>query len=127
MDQFKDMRTTFRCPVCGAPIEGEKCEYCGCVIYDFANLDLDHPSYVRFKYQGMYITMKAVAINPTFEISSDTTYAYGNGSKLYSFDTRRCVTINLQLKAIEENGKLFEIIKPEKWYKASYEDDINEN
>lgn len=119
-----DMHRHPQCPVCGAPIEGEKCEYCGCVIYDFANIDLEHPSYVKFKWNGMYLTMKAIAINPSIEISSDQIDIMNEGNKINQFYASRTVVVNLQLQAIEENGELFKVIKPEKWYRASYEDDI---
>ena len=63
------MRDNNRCPVCGAPIEGEKCEYCGCVIYDFAVIDTESPRYIKLKTKGpdgnAYIMMfKAIAVNP---------------------------------------------------------------
>lgn len=118
----------YKCPVCGAPIEGEKCEYCGCVIYDFANINLEGSSYVRFKVNGMYITMKVIAINPSIELHSDQiSITSGADDIIKRFCTSKTATVNLQLQAIEENGELFRVMKPEKWYKASYEDDINDN
>ena len=73
--------------------------------------------------------MKAVAVNSSFEITTHDIWAHGGkgDSNLINFNKENLVTVNLELMAIEENGKLFEIIKPKKWYKASYEDDINDN
>lgn len=37
------------CPNCGAPIEGDKCEYCGTVFVDFGCIDLEQPFVLKFK------------------------------------------------------------------------------
>lgn len=37
------------CPNCGAPIESERCPYCGTIIYDFANLELGKDCWIRLK------------------------------------------------------------------------------
>ena len=106
----------YRCPVCGAPVEGEKCEYCGCVIYDFANISMDEPRYIRMKinnpydrYGGTYILqMKAIAVNPSLKIENDDI--------MFEFDNKSMVrrsqtcSMSVEFRAIEDNGKLFEII-----------------
>lgn len=43
------------CPNCGAPIEAEKCPYCGTVILDFSVIQIGSPTYVKFKVNGEYI------------------------------------------------------------------------
>lgn len=37
------------CPNCGAPIESEKCPYCGTVFIDFATMDAKQPFYIKIK------------------------------------------------------------------------------
>ena len=41
------------CPNCGAPIETEKCPYCGTVFLDFAAMDADQPFYMKVKMTSM--------------------------------------------------------------------------
>lgn len=47
------------CPNCGAPIESERCPYCGTIIYDFANVSFDKPSYIRLKVNNRLYVFKA--------------------------------------------------------------------
>lgn len=55
------------CPNCGAPINGSKCDYCGSLFYDFANLEIHKPSYIRFKHGDTLNIFKAVTQNVTVE------------------------------------------------------------
>ena len=48
------------CPNCGAPIEGAKCPYCGTLLLDFADIEMDKPSYVRIKMYGKVVMLKVV-------------------------------------------------------------------
>lgn len=59
------------CPNCGAPINTVQCPYCGTVLYDFAALDIDHPTYVRINFRGHVITFRSVVRNVTMELSFD--------------------------------------------------------
>ena len=119
------MKRQYKCPVCGAPVEGEKCEYCGCVIYDFALIDFNNPCYVRFKLPNIngheYImSAKVVCANPSIEITSDDCYAGG-----FTINTSQTMNINLQLTAIEnEQNVLFTLIQIDKPYRESWRDDI---
>lgn len=58
MERIRD--GTLNCPNCGQPIIGAKCEYCGTIFYDFANLDADGISYVRLKMNGTLCVFRAV-------------------------------------------------------------------
>lgn len=106
----------YKCPVCGAPIEGEKCEYCGCVIYDFANISTDEPRYIRMHIRdpntGKHgvLQMKAVAINPSMEIRSDDYMACGCFGKEIHFASSRTCSMMVELRVVEDDGKLFELI-----------------
>lgn len=63
------MREQLNCPNCGAPITSEQCEYCGTLFYDFANIELFKPSYIRLRVNDKLVIMKAMptCINMTLE------------------------------------------------------------
>ena len=113
----------YKCPVCGAPLEGDRCEYCGCVIYDFAAISTNEPRYIKLQIGDRTVLTKAIAVNPCVEISTDTVDMTGENGKLYLFTSSRHGTITLQLECIEDEGKLFKMLVDKK-YKASWEDDI---
>lgn len=46
------------CPNCGAPIETEKCPYCGTMFLDFAAMDADQPFYMKVKQDGKIYILK---------------------------------------------------------------------
>ena len=46
------------CPNCGAPIETEKCPYCGTMFLDFAAMDADQPFYMKVKKDGKIYILK---------------------------------------------------------------------
>ena len=46
------------CPNCGAPIETEKCPYCGTIFLDFAAMDADQPFYMKIKRDGKIYILK---------------------------------------------------------------------
>ena len=37
------------CPNCGAPLTGNKCQYCGAIIFDFAAIEIGKPVWINFK------------------------------------------------------------------------------
>jgi hypothetical protein len=39
----------YNCPNCGAPIESDKCPYCGTFIIDFACFDTEKPFFMKIK------------------------------------------------------------------------------
>ena len=120
----------YRCPVCGAPVEGEKCEYCGCVIYDFATISTEEPRYIRlvtinpFTDEKMLLQMKAIAVRPNVEIQYDDCYMSHGMSKFHS--SQSC-TVTVDFQAVAENDKLFTAIPFDKPYRESWRDDIYDN
>ena len=46
------------CPNCGAPIEDEKCSYCGTLFVDFAAMDADKPFFMKIKHNGAILVVK---------------------------------------------------------------------
>lgn len=106
----------YKCPICGAPVEGEKCEYCGCVIYDFANISTDEPRYIRVHIRDPrtgkngVLQMKAIAVNPSMEIQSDDYIIEGRFGQKINFANSRTCSMMFELRVVEDNGKLFELI-----------------
>lgn len=120
------MNKILNCPNCGAPIEGSKCPYCGSVIFDFLNLDLDNaaPTYVRMRFGGRIHIFKA---RPTsFDIHQDyeDTMLYADNRVVYRASYPE-LTLNLEMqlefddklgKAYGAEGKTMAvIIDPEKF------------
>lgn len=62
-------------PNCGAPIEGAKCPYCRTLLLDFADIEMDKPSYVRIKVQNKVVMMKVVPRVMEVEYDNDMFYA----------------------------------------------------
>lgn len=42
--------SVYNCPNCGAEMSGEKCPCCGTVLYDFGNIDLERPQYIKIRH-----------------------------------------------------------------------------
>lgn len=75
------MRDKLNCPNCGAPLNGEKCPYCGTTFYDFSSIEDGKPCYMRIRMGSMkcngnpvntLITMRAVPRIESMTFSSDT-------------------------------------------------------
>lgn len=122
----------YRCPVCGAPIEGEKCEYCGCVIYDFATISTDEPRYIRLAItdpisgQKALLQMKAIAVNPNVEIITEDVQATDwAGNRIKTFTTNQSCTMKVEFKAVQDNDALFTLTMYDKPYRESWRDDID--
>ena len=59
------------CPNCGAPLVGFECPYCGATFYDFANLSMDKPVFVRYRHtDGKVVLMKTYLTNMSLEMSA---------------------------------------------------------
>lgn len=118
----------YKCPVCGAPVEGEKCEYCRCVIYDFALISTDQPTYLRMRLRNpadgrdyirnpaderdYILQIKAVAVNPCVEVRQDEVQ-----------DKTCTMSVDFQVVA-DDKGVLFTLIEAERPYRESWRDDV---
>lgn len=69
------MREEFNCPNCGAPINNERCEYCGTQFYDLADLQLNCESFLRVKINDKILLLKVIPREVTLEHSFNT-YPY---------------------------------------------------
>ena len=61
------MKERLNCPNCAAPITNGVCEYCGTQFYDFANIDIGKPCYLRIKFNNQIVTVKAITKNCAVE------------------------------------------------------------
>ena len=50
---MEDRINQTNCPNCGAPIQGEKCEYCGTIFYDLSLIDISSPCFIKLKFNGL--------------------------------------------------------------------------
>lgn len=67
------------CPNCGAPITGEKCEYCGTVFYDWAVIESEKDFYVKIRLHNDLVMCKARMTSCDIEVDyGDTLYADNN-------------------------------------------------
>lgn len=73
------------CPNCGAPIDSERCPYCGSVFLDFACMDADEPFFMKIKKGEEVHIMKVMLRGVDFH-RDDPVMAY--------FDDRFCVAYN---------------------------------
>lgn len=55
-------REMLNCPNCGAPIETEKCPYCGTVFWDFSAIDTKDINYLKIKHNGRVFICKAFLV-----------------------------------------------------------------
>lgn len=102
------MREVLNCPNCGAPIDGEKCQYCGTVFYDFAAIDMDKPSYIKMRINGKLLMFKAILTNVEIKQEANTTdYAYGRFIRCAMPD----MTVSAEFHVIDDNGVLYRLRK----------------
>lgn len=66
------MGKSLNCPNCGAPITGIKCEYCGTMFYDFAEISQDNPKFLRLNFNGKKIWGKAIMQSANVVIEHDS-------------------------------------------------------
>lgn len=126
----KMINRQYKCPVCGAPVDGEKCEYCGCVIYDFANISTEEPRYIRLMVRQpdghtYLLQMKAIAVNPCIETQYDS-YDITNakGEVISQFQSNCTCKMTVEFQAVIENDKLYTVTLFDKPYRESWRDDI---
>ena len=72
------MNENLNCPNCGAPVSGEICSYCGTVIYDFATINMDKPTYIKLKKDGNLFIFKALLTELSVEYRYDQMELYGD-------------------------------------------------
>lgn len=71
---FAHKNNQSNCPNCGAPIDSERCPYCGTVFVDFAAMDADKPFFMKIKKNGEVFVVKVILNNVS--IHSETIDLY---------------------------------------------------
>ena len=122
--QVPDYEHMIHCPCCGAPITGNSCEYCGCVIYDFADIDLTgKPSYIRLNIGDAIFIGKVKAAPETsieiYEDSVDCASIDGILAKVVSYKGCR---ITMVLDCISQGNELFRLVSKDRPYKTALDD-----
>ena len=105
---------TNSCPHCGAPIQGDKCEYCGAVFYDWTALDVDggSPTYLKIKVGGKIHLLKAVTKSIDLRVES-------NYSNVFYLDDKPCYVgspydyhLSIDMDVVPEDNIIHTIIDP---------------
>lgn len=99
------------CPNCGAPIEGVKCPYCGTLLLDFADLDIDKPSYVRIKIHDKIAMFKVRINNLTTTISDDGSTLYADNNPCFIARSHDRIDIDLSMTALPDENGILKIVK----------------
>lgn len=99
------MNEVLNCPNCGAPVTGEKCEYCGTVIYDFSVIDINKPSYIKMRFNDRLFIFCAILRSAV--ISTENYY-----ERYFCDDLEFCnaprvdMSISAEFDVIEKDGVL---------------------
>lgn len=108
------MKEKLNCPNCGAPITADKCEYCGTLFYDFANIEVGKPSYLRMKIGDTLNIFRGVPINTEIESNNPNVIYYADNNPYYVETLPEWnVTISFRVVA-DDRGVLMEK-RNEKW------------
>ena len=102
------MNERLNCPNGGAPVTGERCEYCGTVFYDFSVIDSEKPSYIKMKIKGKLYIFKALLTNVDMKIWNEPEYLYADNIPVQFFQIPE-MTISTEFKVIEDNDILYKV------------------
>ena len=104
---IKLKKDSYNCPNCGSPINDVICEYCGTVIYDFANLDPDKISYIRLKFGGNLLAFKARVTGVNAEVTAEPTLYFDNKPVRLVTSEQAPIHITVEMDVVPDNGRLF--------------------
>ena len=99
------MNEVLNCPNCGAPITGEKCEYCGTVIYDFSVIDMNKPSYIKMRFNDRLFIFCAILKNATMTTENFNERYLCDDQPIFSIP-RTSMSISAEFDVIEKDGIL---------------------
>ena len=74
LDQVTRSNGSKNCPNCGAPIESERCPYCGSLFVDFACVSMDEPFYMKIKHCGNILIVKVAMTSMTMRSDAEPLY-----------------------------------------------------
>ena len=84
------------CPNCGAPIETEKCPYCGTMFLDFAAMDADQPFCMKVKQDGKVYILKVKMAS--MELKTECNDLYDTfGSRLLALTSTSSLTLDFDI------------------------------
>lgn len=86
------MNDSKNCPNCGAPIDSEKCSFCGTRFIDFAAMNADEPFFLKIKKDGMVFVAKVMMNSASVE--NETTSLYADNRMMYSRHVATEITLN---------------------------------
>lgn len=101
---------TKSCPHCGAPVTGDKCEYCGAVFYDFSAIDISNekPTYLKLRLPNNagYMMARAIVESCNMKVSNDDTVCYADNSPFVAVSEPE-LTVSLEFRVISDDGILY--------------------
>lgn len=114
------MRDKLNCPNCGAPLDGEKCPYCGTTFYDFSSIEDGKPCYIRIRTNALchdgknvstLITMRAIPrIEDITQSLENVNYCGGAGDKKLSMVQNRSLHMGVSFEGMpSDDGSLMKI------------------
>ena len=96
LDELSRANGSKNCPNCGAPIETEKCPYCGTMFLDFAAMDADQPFYMKVKQDGKIYILKVMMSSMELRIEPNDIYDTF-GSRLLTLRPLVGLTLNFDI------------------------------
>ena len=108
----------FNCPNCAAPITGDTCQYCGAVFLDFAAIQINKPSYIKFRVDDEDVSniylMKLTVNELEFKMNSNIIDAMGYKNRLLAMINNKTLEVNLHGYATSiGNEPLMTVIREE--------------
>lgn len=104
------MREKLNCPNCGAPIDSEKCSYCGTLFYDFSAIEIGKPCYLKIKFDNNIMLVKAIPRNADISMNTETCEAYDIcGSIITTFTKSIGMDLSMEFSCVPFNSHLVEI------------------
>lgn len=88
------------CPQCGAPIEDEKCPYCGVVFYDFACVDTRKPFFLKIKRDDQIHIFKVRMEECSVDYKTNDTHLWSD-NRVFEVVSRPDIDINMNFHVVE--------------------------
>lgn len=88
------------CPQCGAPIENEKCPYCGAIFYDFACVDTKRPFFLKIKHEDQIHIYKVKMSECAVDYKTNDTYLWSDNT-IYDVISSPDIDINMNFHVVD--------------------------
>lgn len=89
------------CPNCGAPMEGDKCGYCGYTLLNIINFEPGKVCYVKMRYLGKELTAKMCVKNINADASCETIEVTALGDRNARFlPSEPTLRVNLEFVSV---------------------------